>query len=47
MQIGGAGRLSSGFVECEQAMSNLVDIDRLFNGRYFDREVIVLWILLQ
>ena len=42
MQIGRAGRLSSGFDEREQAISNLVDIDRLFNGRHFDREVIVL-----
>jgi len=42
VQIGGAGRLSSGFDEREQAMSKLVDIDRLFNGRHFDREVIVL-----
>jgi transposase-like protein len=28
--------------EREQAMSKLIDIDRLFNGRHFDREVIVL-----
>ena len=42
VQIGRAGRLSSGFDEREQAISNLVDIDRLFNGRHFDREVIVL-----
>ena len=25
-------------------MSKLVDIDRLFNGRHFDREVIVLYV---
>jgi hypothetical protein len=42
VQIGGAGRLSSGFDERGQAMSQLIDIDRLFNGRHFDREVIVL-----
>ena len=42
VQIGGAGRLSSGFDEREQAMSQLIDIDRLFNGRHFDREVTVL-----
>lgn len=41
-QIGAAGRLSSVVDEREQAMSKLVDIDRLFNGRHFDREVIVL-----
>jgi hypothetical protein len=41
VQIGGADRLSSGFDEREQAMSKLTDIDRLFNGRHFDREVIV------
>lgn len=44
VQIGGAGRLSSGFDEREQAMSNPVDIDRLFTGRHFDREVIVLFV---
>lgn len=42
MQIGGAGSLSSEFDERERAMSKLVDIDRLFSGRHFDREVIVL-----
>jgi len=42
VQIGGADRLSWGFDEREQAMSKLTDIDRLFNGRHFDREVIVL-----
>jgi IS5 family transposase len=41
VQIGGADRLSSGFDEREQAMSKLIDIERLFNGRHFDREVIV------
>jgi hypothetical protein len=40
VQIGRAGRLSSGFDEREQAISNLVDIDRLFNGRHFDSEFI-------
>jgi transposase-like protein len=42
VQIGAAGRLSPSFDEREQGMSKLVDIDRLFNGRHFDREVIVL-----
>ena len=42
VQIGADGRLSSSFDEREQAMSELLDIDRLFNGRHFDREVIVL-----
>jgi hypothetical protein len=41
VQIGGAGRLRSGFGEREQPVSKLVDIDRLFNGRHFDRDVIV------
>jgi len=42
VQIGGGGRLRSGFDEREQAMSKLIDIDRLFSGRHFGREVIVL-----
>ena len=42
VQIGGADRLSSGFDEREQAMSKLIDIVRLLNGRHFDREVIIL-----
>ena len=42
VQIGGTGSLSSGFDEREQAMSKLIDIDRLFNGCHFDRELIVL-----
>ena len=42
MQIGGVGRLRSGFDEREQAVSKPKDIDRLFSGRHFDREVIVL-----
>jgi hypothetical protein len=41
VQIGGADRLSSRFDEREQAMSKLIDIERLFNGPHFDREVIV------
>lgn len=39
---GGAGWLSSGLDEREKAMSKLIDIERLFNGRRFDREVTVL-----
>jgi hypothetical protein len=42
VQIGAAGKSSSVFDERDRAMSKLVDIDRLFNGRHFDREVIVL-----
>lgn len=42
VQIGAPGRLSSGFDERDQAMGKPVDIDRLFNGRHSDREVIVL-----
>lgn len=42
VQIGGSGSLRSGFEERERAMSNLVNIDRLFNGRHFDSEFIVL-----
>lgn len=41
-QIGPAGRLSSGADEREPTISNLVDIERLFNRRRFDHEVIVL-----
>jgi hypothetical protein len=36
VEIGAAGRLSSGYDEREQAMSKLVDIDRLFTDRHFD-----------
>jgi putative transposase len=42
LQIGGAGRLRSGFDEREQAMSQLIEIDRLFTGHHFDRDVIIL-----
>jgi hypothetical protein len=42
VQIRPAGRLRSGFDEREPAMSKLKDIDWLFNGRHFEREVIVL-----
>ena len=37
-----AGGLSSGFDEREPAKSKLTDIGRLVDGRYFDREIIVL-----
>jgi hypothetical protein len=42
VQNGGAVRLRSDFDKREHAMSKLRDIDWLFNGRHFDREVIVL-----
>ena len=41
-QIRGAGTLRSGFDEREHAMSKQIEIDRLFDARHFDREVIVL-----
>lgn len=34
--------LSSGLEEREQAIGKLVEIDRLFNGCHFDRDVIIL-----
>jgi hypothetical protein len=42
VQIRGAGRLRSGFDEREHAMNKQIEIDRLFDARHFDREVIVL-----
>jgi transposase-like protein len=42
VQIVPAGGLRSDFEEYEPAMSKLKDIEWLFNGRHFDREIIVL-----
>jgi hypothetical protein len=42
VQFRGADTLRSGFDECEHAMSRQIEIDRLFDARHFDREVIVL-----
>jgi transposase-like protein len=42
VQIGRVGRLRLGFDEHEPAMSKLKDMEWLFNGRHFDREIIVL-----
>jgi hypothetical protein len=50
VQFGRGGRLCLDFDEHEPAMSKLKDIEWLFNGRHFDREIIVLcvrWYLRQ
>ena len=40
--MGRLGRLRLGFDESEPAMSKLKDVEWLFSGRHFDREIIVL-----